>query len=150
MSKTIFDIANSCKLHPSDIILRLSHLGCTFNDIWPIVNDIWYEELKKSYWKIFGLEKVIINSELPSLSKTTLKILDKLDRNQYWGAKTIFHDHLRLHLCNNPPDFNDSIKELYKNNLLSTNHSNKDKISLGPKKKKDIDLLLRDYRKILH
>jgi hypothetical protein len=156
MKRPTHEAAKSLGLHPANLVLYLSCLGAPFEDCWPEVDEGWLETLRGTYWHLFEEKQKMHGAEQsPDLhgtaakkevSVSAMKVLDKLQRKKHWGTHTISWDTLHNHYCSGLHDLEDAVNDLQKRELL-LGSGIEDRLSLNPAKKREIDLLVEEFRK---
>ena len=154
MRKKLSEISNEFKIHPINLIHNLVKLGISFEECWPNTETLWINSLKQINWNRFGniskkSENDFNKNDLPpmeGLCIESFKILDKLERKDNWGSHSIPFDLLRKHYFQNINGLDKIIQKLCNMNyLIIDEHRNL--ISLNTTKKKEIYILINNYRK---
>ena len=126
MKRPTHEAARSLGLHPANLLLHLSSVGADFANVWPELDDVWIEEVRRHDWVRFG--RPATNAAHPTsaglpprnLSKSAERIIAKLVRKKSWGGNTVGLDTLKNHWCQAIPEFDRALEELLQAELLST------------------------------
>jgi hypothetical protein len=89
-------------LHPLNLLLYLSELGYTFEDVWPDIEETWIESVRATDWNKFAPTKQRDNDNIVLFAKSSQNsdlrisdeaglVVEKLWRNSKWG-----HAHVTL------------------------------------------------------
>lgn len=155
MKRPTHEAAKSLGIHPANLVLYLTYLGAPFQDCWPSVDDGWIETLRQTHKTLVNKTNQELphqHSPLPStaktkydLSKSALKILDKLHRKKDWGSHTVSWRTIHNDYCPKVPNLEDAVEELLRLNLLLGSSIN-DPLSLNPAMKKQIEEFVEQFR----
>jgi len=151
------EAAAKLRCHPCEVILELTEMIRTFDELYPEVDEGFIETLKRMHPERFDRpssdscqiqETSVSNSDqgLPHLSEDAERLVCILSHKKHWGTNTVSEDTLRNHYCRNLQNCDSAIKELIRSDILM-NKSLRGPFSLKTKAKGKVDAVIRKYER---
>ncbi len=147
MKRPTTEAARSLGLHPANLLLYLAGMGAEFGDVWPEVDDVWIDELRRQNWDRFGRPAASSSGATPppppppaslGVSEAAAKVIAKLNHKRFWGSHTVNHEVLRNVFCQSIEGFDDALEELLQKGLLR-NEGRRGPYSLNESHSKEIE-----------
>lgn len=144
MKVNFTEAAQNLKLHPCDLVLRLTVLGDSFEEVFPAVSRELIESVRQMHSRAEEAHTEV--SELTSVSRKSVSqdaaiLLREIERKGYWGTHVVPEDVLLKHYCHNLERPKKALKELQKLGLVKRGRR-KRTVSLDPSRKADISRIL--------
>jgi hypothetical protein len=149
MKRPTPDAASSLGLHPANLMLFLSEMGFTFEDIWPAIEETWIEAVRAKDWTKFapqqqkGTDSAVRTAQAqprPDLgvSEEAGFLLEKLWRNDKWGRAYVGMEAMQKHTHLDAEKLVRAIRELVKKRIL-TQQGTSGAYSLDPGRRSEIN-----------
>jgi hypothetical protein len=119
----------SPSLHPVNLMLLLSEVGYSFDDVWPAIEDSWIETVRAIDWNKFAptqqkgsdtIEIFAQSLQFPDLgvSDEAGLVVEKLWRNSKWGHAYVTVEAMQKHTHLDVMKLDMAIQELLRRRLL--------------------------------
>jgi len=119
----------SQSLHPVNLMLLLSEVGYSFDDVWPVIEESWIEAVRTTDWNRFApsqpddADTVVIfaqSQHAPDLgvSDEAGLVVEKLKRNSKWGHAYVSLEAMQKHTHLDAGKLEIAIQKLLRRRLL--------------------------------
>ena len=172
------EAAKRLGIDPGTLILRVSELVGDFTDCWPEIDEGFVDTLRQLEGGFESVreapapaeESASLRRESPEdpgvhpadasggpspaaprsrSDPARFRVLDKLERQERWGSKTVNWDTLRNHWCRGVERLEEAVGQLVDERLLSVaeyGNRRRGPFSLNAARKRAIQRLLKEYR----
>lgn len=131
MKRPTADVALSLSpsLHPTNLLLRLSEVGYSFDDVWPAIEESWIEAVRPTDWNRFAQTQqngrhtveIFAQSQLASnlgVSDEAGFVIEKLRSHSKWGRVNISAEAMQKITHLDAGKLETAIQELLRRRLL--------------------------------
>ncbi|HNT27318.1 MAG TPA: hypothetical protein PKH10_03975 [bacterium] len=150
MGKALTSLSKELKIDLPNLVLHLASLGAPLEGIWPEVDKAWLAYLVNIDWGKFGEKeskgKQEVDKEKEVKDEGALeraKIVFKLDRKSFYGARTVSKETMKNHFFQDMPNFEKRMEELLE--LAYLLKDKEGKYALNMSKKKNIENMVAVY-----
>jgi hypothetical protein len=149
------EAAKKLAVHPANVILFVSGMVERLEDCWPEIGDDFVETigaLRAEYPASVRPKIAKAEAESPrteereALSPTAARILDKLERQDFWGGRRISLDAIHNLCAKGAVDVKDAIRELKEVGFLVEPEGKRGSYSLNSNRRLEVRELLERRR----